>query len=137
MHRILCLPVALALVLGGCATDQRSQSLTKTLNAYAGAVRWGDFASAEHFVDPEVREAHPLTPFEQSRFKQYRVSEYDDPVAPTVVDENEVTQSVHIGLINVNTQAERAITDHQTWRYDPQKHQWWLVSGLPDLGNAR
>ena len=40
---------------------------------------------------------------------------------------------VRIGIININTQAERTVVDQQTWRYDPDKHQWWLTSGLPDV----
>ena len=54
-----------------------------------------------------------------------------------VVGENEVRQVVRIGIINVNTQAERTVVDQQTWRYDPDKHLWWLVSGLPDVSQAR
>lgn len=134
MRRILCVSVVLALVLlCSCASDIRSQSLTTTLNAYGNVVRWGDFANAEQFVDPNVREEHPLTPIELSRLKQYRVSEYDDPAGATVTGENEVRQVVRIGIININTQAERTVVDQQTWRYDPQTHHWWLTSGLPDV----
>lgn len=138
MRRILCVPIVLAtLLLVGCATDMRNQALTKTLSAYANVIRWGDFATAEQFVDPKIREEHPLTPFQLSRYKQYRVSEYDDPASPAGIAENEVGQVVRIGVINVNTQAERTVVDHQTWRYDPEKHQWWLTSGLPDVASAR
>jgi hypothetical protein len=137
MRRILSVSVLLAVLLSGCATDMRNQSLTKTLAAYASMVRWGDFASAEQFVDPKIRTKEPLTPLELSRFKQYRVSEYDDPASPMAVAENEVAQVVRIGVINVNTQAERTLVDRQTWRYDPEKHQWWLTSGLPDLNRTR
>lgn len=136
MHRIASLGVAACLLLAGCATDQRSQSLTTTLNAYAGIVRWGDFASAAQFVDPKEREAHPLTPFELSRFKQYRVSEYDDGQGAVASGDNEARQLVRIGVVNLNTQAERTILDRQTWRYDPVEHHWWLTSGLPDLSQA-
>jgi hypothetical protein len=138
MRRILGVFVLLStLLLSGCASDIRSQTLLKTLNAYANVVRWGDFANAEQFVDPALRAEHPLTPIELSRYKQYRVSDYDDPAAPVVVGENEVRQVVRIGIINVNTQAERTLVDQQTWRYDPDKRLWWLVSGLPDVSRAR
>jgi len=138
MRRILGVFVLLSVsLLSGCASDIRSQALLKTLNAYANVVRWGDFANAEQFVDPKLRAEPPLTPIELSRYKQSRVSDYDDPAAPVVVGENEVRQVVRIGIINVNTQAERTVVDQQTWRYDPDKHLWWLVSGLPDVSQAR
>jgi hypothetical protein len=134
MRRILSVPIALALLLlAGCATDQRNQTLTATLNAYANTVRWGNLANAEQFVDPDVREAHPLTPLDRSRFKQLRIGDYDDGQGPIADGENKVRQVVHIGVINIHTQQERTITDRQSWRYDPQAKHWWLTSGLPDF----
>ena len=134
MRRILILLVTLTtLLLGGCATDQRNDALTTTLNAYAHTVRWGDFNSALQFVDPKVREAHPIPPLEMSRYQQYKVSEYDEGKGPIPKGQFEVTQVVQINLVNVNTQSERTVTDHQTWRYDAEGKHWWLVSGLPDI----
>ena len=134
MRRILSVPIVLALLLlAGCATDQRNQTLTATLNAYANTVRWGNLANAEQFVDPDVREAHPLTPLDLSRFKQLRIGDYDDGQGPIADGENKVRQVVSIGVINIHTQEERTITDHQSWRYDPQAKHWWLTSGLPDF----
>ena len=134
MRRILTLFVAFSMLLiGGCATDKRNDALTTTLNAYASTVRWGDFQTALQFVDPKVREAHPPSSFEMSRFQQYKVSGYDEGKGPTPNGQNEVTQVVQINLINVNTQSEHTITDHQTWHYDATGKHWWLVSGLPDI----
>ncbi|MCP1373154.1 hypothetical protein [Dyella lutea] len=125
--------VAALLLVAGCATDQRNQTLTATLNAYASTVRWGNLANAEQFVDPAIRNQHPLTPIELSRITQYRVSDYDDGSGPVATGENEVKQVVHIGIVNVHTQVERTLVDHQTWKYDPQAKHWWLTTGLPDL----
>jgi hypothetical protein len=46
---------------------------------------------------------------------------------------DEVTQVVKINLVNINTQHERSVTDHQTWHYDAEGKHWWLVTGLPDI----
>ncbi|RDI97269.1 hypothetical protein DVT68_18130 [Dyella solisilvae] len=134
MRRVL-IPLATLsmLLLGGCATDQRKDALTDTLNAYAGVVRWSDYNGAATFVDPKVREAHPVSPLEMSRYQQYKVSGYDEGKGPTHHGEFEVSQDVQINLVNVNTQSERVITDHQTWHYDVEGKHWWLVSGLPDI----
>ncbi len=138
MRRIATMRIlAGCVLLAGCATDRRNTTLTATLNAYGSTVRWGDFASAERFVDPKVREAHPLTPIELSRFKQYRVSDYDDGQGPVPTGENEAQQVVRLGIVNLNTQAERTLVDKQTWHYDPKARHWWLTSGLPDLTTAR
>ena len=133
MRRILSVPIVLAVLLAGCATDQRNQTLTTTLNAYASTVRWGNLANAEQFVDPDVREAHPLTPLDLSRFKQLRISDYDDGQGPVADGENRVRQVVRIGVVNIHTQEERTVTDRQSWRYDPEAKHWWLTSGLPDF----
>jgi hypothetical protein len=85
------------------------------------------------FIEPKERAAHPLTPLDMARFKQVRVSQYEEGNGPVPVGQNEVQQTVQIGLINVNTQTGRTIVDHQTWHYDETSKHWWLTSGLPDI----
>jgi outer membrane murein-binding lipoprotein Lpp len=134
MRRTLCLLVAAALLLlAGCATNQRTDLLSNTLNAYGSALRWGDFQSAAQFIDPKQRAEHPISKLDQSRYEQVKVSEYDAGNGPVPAGEGQVQQIVHIGLINVHTQSERSIVDHQTWHYDDKTKHWWLTSGLPDI----
>jgi hypothetical protein len=121
------------LLLSGCATDRRSDALAHTMIAYANAVRWDGFEVAEMFVDPKVREAHPLTDLDRERFRQVQVNDYDDGNGPVPSGENEVRQTVRIGLTNLHTQAVRTIVDHQVWRYDAEKNKWWLETGIPNL----
>ncbi|WP_266159831.1 hypothetical protein [Dyella silvatica] len=136
MRRILIsLLLLCTALLTGCATDQRSQSLTSTLNAYGSVVRWGDFENALQFVDPEVRKEHPPSALDLARFKQLRVTGYDDGPGPATSGENEVRQVVQISFANINTQAERTVVDHQLWHYDPVKKHWWLMSGLPNISS--
>lgn len=134
---IALVPAFLLLLLAGCAQTRRSDALTDTLSAYRSALRWGSFAQAEQFVDPAYRKAHPLTDLDKARYNQVRVSDYNDDAAPVPVSKTEVRQTVQIGLINRNTQAERTIVDHQVWKYDADKHHWWLESGLPDITQGR
>ena len=134
MRRFTSILVALAvLLLAGCVTKTRSDALTNTLNAYGGTLRWGDFQSATQFIDPEVRAAHPLAPIDLARYQQVRVSEYDSGSGPVPTGDFEVQQTVMINLINIHTQSERSIVDHQTWHYDEKAKHWWLTSGLPDI----
>ncbi len=121
------------LMLSGCAAQMRSDSLTSTLKGYASTVRWGDFASAVQFMEPAARAAHPLSALDMARYKQIRVTEYNDDAGPVPVNDTQVRQTVRISLVNVNTQAERSVTDVQTWRFDAATKHWWLTSGLPDI----
>ena len=134
MRRILSTLVVLSLLLlAGCATKTRSDALTTTLKAYGSTLRWGDFQSALQFIDPAVRAAHPLSSLELARYQQVRVSEYDDGAGPVPTGDFDVQQTAMISLVNIHTQSERSVVDHQTWHYDEKTKRWWLTSGLPDI----
>lgn len=133
---LIATPIVLsALLLAACATEKlrsRQTVLEETLRSYAATIRWGDIAQAQSFIDPKVREAHPVTALELARFKQVQVSGYADQ-PPVPVGDNEVRQTVQIDLVNVNTQSARSVVDHQVWHYDEAAKRWWLTSGLPDI----
>jgi hypothetical protein len=129
-HLLLVLSI---LLLAACATQERSRSLTTTLSAYGGVLRWGDFACAAQFIDPKVRAEHPISELDRARYKQVRVTEYDDGSGPVPISPTEVQQTVRISVVNIHTQAERTVIDRQTWHYDEQARHWWLTSGLPDI----
>ncbi|MGA9343307.1 MAG: hypothetical protein WBV61_13355 [Rhodanobacteraceae bacterium] len=136
MHRpIFATVMLLTATLAACATtstQSRETLLDNTLESYAATLRWGNFADARQFLAPKYRKAHPLSPLDLARYRQVQVSWYhDSPAVP--VNAMEVTQTVEIGLVNVNTQAARSIVDHQVWRYDEAAKHWWLMSGLPDI----
>jgi hypothetical protein len=134
MRRIALLLLALTIsLLAGCAADVRSDSLNHTMNAYASAVRWGDWPGARGFVDKDYAADHPMSAVEESRLGQLRVTGYDEGSGPRPDGDNEVVQTVSINVVNINTQSERTVVDHQRWRYDAEKHKWWLMTGLPDF----
>ena len=113
-------------------SKSRDKQLTETLRTYAATIRWGSMEQAESFVSPEYRLAHPLTSLELQRFKHVRVTDYVD-TTPVPVSDDEVRQTVEIGLVNVNTQEARTIIDRQIWIYDKENKVWLLNSGLPDI----
>lgn len=132
MRRISSVLIALSFVLlAGCATNQRRDTLTTTLNAYGSTLRWADFQRAAQFIKPELHASQPISKLDMERYKQVRVSEYDAGNGPVPLGENQAQQTVHINLINVHTQSERSIVDRQTWEYDEAAKRWWLISGLP------
>lgn len=133
MLRILSILAVLSVALAGCATQQRSDSLITTTNAYGSTLRWGDFQSAAQFIDPAIRAKHPISKLDLARYQQVRVTEYDNGAGPVPTGEFDVQQTAQISVVNVHTQSERSIVDHQTWHYDPVAKHWWLTSGLPDI----
>lgn len=110
----------------------REKILTETLRTYAATIRWGTIEQAESFVDPVYRAAHPLTQLDLDRYKQVRFTNYNDS-APVPVNDDEVNQTVEIGIVNVHTQEARSFIDRQVWKYDRKAKVWLLSSGLPDI----
>jgi hypothetical protein len=136
MHRLSSVLLIAALVLlGGCATEKmRSKTtlLDETLRSYAATIRWGEVSQALNFVEPKALAEHPPTQLELDRFRQVRVTGYNEqPVVP--VSEDEMHQTVQIELVNVNTQSVRSVIDRQVWKYDEAGKRWWLTTGLPDI----
>jgi hypothetical protein len=130
--RLVAVIIVLAL-LAGCAANQRRKGLTHTLDAYASALRWGGFQQEQSFIEPTWREEHPLTPLQTSRYQQVRVVGYEPGQGPVAVADDEVRQTVQINLVNRHTLHERAVVDHQVWKWDAAAKRWWLTTGLPDI----
>jgi hypothetical protein len=128
-----------AVLLVACSSNpiesmkNKETVLEDTLKLYAATIRWGDdMTQGLGFVDPEYLKIHPMTELDLARYKQIKVTAYDDaPAAP--ISETEVRQVVQIGFINVNTQTMRSVVDNQVWRYDEKAKRWWLTTGLPDI----
>lgn len=134
MRRIALLALALVLTtLAGCATDKRNNALNTTLSRYASAIRWGDFTTAQAFVDKDYAAEHPMSSIDRGRLDQLRITAYDEGGGPQPDGKDEVVQVVQIGVVNINTQAERSIIDRQRWHYDAEKGRWYLMTGLPDF----
>jgi hypothetical protein len=134
MQKRLAVMVFAAAALAGCAAVSKSDEklLEETLETYAAVIRWGNFDEAAAFVDPETLKTHPISTLDLQRYHQVQVTVYtEQPVRH--VGEHDVLQVVEIGLVNINTQAARAIIDKQLWRFDAKAKRWWLVSGLPDI----
>lgn len=134
MRRMMIVGCAL-LLLAGCATLQhqnRDQQRDQTLEAYAAALRWGDFQTAESYVDPAVRAAHPLTPQQKALYNTVRVAEYETQ-GPAADGPDTVRQTAQISLIVKSSQHVYSVLDHQTWHWDATAKHWWLESGLPDI----
>ena len=130
--RAFLLLCCLALLAGCPKSASKGTALDEVQYAYSAAIRWGDFEGAWNLVDPKVREEHPLTDIDFSRYKQVQISGYRDQ-GGMVAANGEVVRDIEIGVINRNTLAERSVRYRERWRYDEAAKTWWLTSGLPDL----
>jgi hypothetical protein len=138
MKRPLVLLVSLLLMLA-CASDgamARNRSSNKArdraLYDYASTIHWNEFDKAVAYLDPLWLADHPLTELDMDRYKQVQITGYDVRTAELEPD-GSYDQVVEIRLINIYTQVERVITDHQHWRWDAKSKHWWLTTGLPDI----
>jgi hypothetical protein len=139
MSRLLlrCLLLCCLALLAGCPKSaSKGTALDEIQYAYSAAIRWGDFEGAWQLVDPKVREEHPLTDVDFSRYKQVQISGYRDSGGSALAN-GEVIRDIEIGVINRNTLKERNVRYRERWRYDETASTWWLVSGLPDLWDER
>ena len=139
MHRIgkWLLAMGLLSVLVPAAAQSRLQrtKLQPMQDAYAAAIRWGDFETAWQLVDPAYQAEHPMTELEFERYQQVQISGYRDLTTSGGPD-GTVERAVELRVINKHTMAERTMRYRERWRWDPEAKRWWLVVGLPDLWNG-
>ena len=128
-----CLLACCLVLLAGCPKSaSKGSALDEIQYAYSAAIRWGDFEGAYNLVDPKLREEHPLTDVDFSRYKQVQISAYRD-LGGSPLASGEIVREIEIGVINRNTLAERTVRYRESWRYDEEAQTWWLTSGLPNL----
>ncbi len=119
-------------VLAACASGgKKASELERMQYMYSAAIRWGDFEGAWNLVDPDVREAQPMTDLQFQRYEQVQISGYRELAAQS--DGETAVREVRIGVINRHTMAERTVRYSEQWRYDEAAGRWWLTGGLPDL----
>ncbi|HBK56179.1 MAG TPA: hypothetical protein DDZ76_07845 [Xanthomonadales bacterium] len=124
--------LALIVLLGACASSSRKDDFRATVYQYSAAIRWSGTLAGQPFTDPKVLQDAPLSSIEIGRHNQFRVSGY------SVVGESEDAdgqriRDVQIGLINLNTLAERVISHREVWRFEPEGKRWLLMSRPPSL----
>lgn len=133
----LLLLAGLLLVLLPATAQSRLQrnKLQPMQDAYAAAIRWGDFETAWQLVDPAYKAEHPMTDLEFERYQQVQISGYRD-VSTSGGPDGTVERAIELRVINRHTMAERTMRYRERWRWDAEAKRWWLVVGLPDLWNG-
>lgn len=136
LSRTLWLPAVL--LLAACASSSpAANALDAAQYAWSGAIRWGDFAGAANLVDPELREADPLTELELERYEQVQITAYRDKGASRNIDAGTAVRDIEIGVVNRHTMAQRTVRYREAWRWDAEAKTWWVTSGMPDLWDGQ
>lgn len=141
MHNGLKLLLALVVTLfiaapaDAAGKRKKGSQLEAIQTSYATAIRWGEFEDAWQFVDPDYREANPMTDLTFERYKQVEISGYTDKNT-TVADNGNVVRNIELRVINRHTMAERSLRYREEWHWDEEDKRWWLAVGLPDLWNG-
>jgi hypothetical protein len=127
----------LVVFVGACGVGKPdAYKRDRTLYAYSSAIRWGDFETAQTFIEPDKRDKLRPSSIDQQRYAQVQVVGYDvrGLDQPT---EDEIHQTVEIRLVNRHTQVERSVLDRQEWHWDAEEKRWWLTTGLPKFDPGR
>lgn len=130
----LLIALMLVSVAGGAMAKKRGD-LDRNQYAFSAAIRWGDFEGAWTMVDPKVRDAHPMTDVEFSRYEQVQVTGYRD-MATMPGPDGTVLREIQIELVNRNTLQQRRVRFTEAWRFDPEAKTWWIAA-LPDFWQGK
>ena len=122
MRRILSLLALLSRAVAGRLRHPRSggDTLTTTLDAYASALRWGDVRerrAVRRSQDPRRASAEPswqIARIQAGAGQRLRRRQRPD----SRLAEQRCSRPCTSSLVNIHTQSERTIVDHQTWHYD-------------------
>jgi hypothetical protein len=102
--------------------------LEERLSNYASAIRWGYFEQATDFQIEKLR-----AQAEQAPLKHIHITGYNPTYRHENKDTNTVKQTVEISYFLEQIGVVKTIIDHQTWRFDEQKKEWFLDSPLPNF----
>lgn len=126
---ILCL----ALSIAACASTRADgMKRDQALYTYQSTLRWGDFAGAMAFIQPDLREKLQPSAIELQRMQQLQVTGYYVKSKEQPSD-TEIRQVVELRVVNKHTQVERSVIDRQVWVWDSKAGAWWLTTRLPDF----
>ena len=129
--RAFILFVVSSLLLTACAAvddSKKSITLDKALWQYETAIRWVDFGTANSMRRTEGTAVYSPDP---DMLKNIKVTSYEVMNTTTSADHAEVNMTVEIVYYHDERMKLETLTDHQTWKYDPEIKAWYITTPLP------
>lgn len=99
------------------------------MDSYKRSILWSDFETASLFIKPQTPNAQLFNP----DYKQIKVTDYNVKNIKIIGDLEIVKQMVEIRYYRLSNMIEKATTDVQTWKWEPESKLWYLASGLPNF----
>jgi hypothetical protein len=131
---LLTLALAIGFLAGGCASIQQtlsSEQFDLRSKYFVRAIRWGEIDKLPAFFAPgaELPDFAPL--------EEIKVTDAEAGPWKVTTDGMHITQSLSLKYYRTDTLVERSLTSDQLWRYDPERHAWFLESGFPQFSPAK
>ncbi len=121
---------ALAIVAcSSIATAARLEQLNRSVNAYNGMIRWGEYEKAAGFLDAGAPQATDM-----DALAHIRVTSYELKGSAFSGDEKTAKILVEFEFYHDYSGRQRTYLDEQTWVYKAASASWSLTSGLPAFG---
>ena len=123
----------LTLLMIGCASVsemRRIDQFEQIAHTYELAIRWSDFERASAFLEDQE---NPALPAQIQHLKQYQVTSYEVTQFLPSADKSQVIVFANVQYFKKSGLIVKNYSHRQLWKYDPEKSNWFLVSGLPDL----
>jgi hypothetical protein len=133
MHKLRSGICIFILMIFACASIKETKKLglfDETTRAYARAIRWTDFETANAFLKISDSDSK-LPDFE--KLKQIKVTSYEVKQTILATDKSGAIHIVEIQYFNVRNVTVKTLRDRQFWEYDEKEERWFLISGLPDF----
>ena len=126
------LMLAVVIMLTACSASTMEKTRGETLKQYETIIRWSQWDAAADFIAPEYLADNPITRLDMDRLRLFKVTTYTLRSTGVFDEGKTVRQTVEIKMFNSHQAVERTILDDQEWRYDEERKNWKLWSGLPD-----
>ncbi len=133
MARIKPYLILLSLLLTGCASVsemRRIDQFEQIARTYELAIRWSDFERASAFIDDQE---NPALPAQIEHLKQYQVTSYEVKHFLPSADKSQVIVFADVQYFKKSGLIVKNYSHRQLWKYDLEKKNWFLTSGLPEF----
>ena len=133
MAKIQSYIILISLLVIGCASVsemRRIDQFEQIAHNYELAIRWSDFEKARAFLEDQE---NPALPAQIEHLKQYQITSYEVRQLLPSKDKTQVIVFANVQYFNKSGLILKNYSHRQLWKYNPEKENWFLASGLPDL----
>ena len=133
MIRIPSYIVLISLLAVGCSSVsemRRIDQFEQIAHTYELAIRWSDFESASAFLKDQE---DPELPAQIEHLKQFQITAYEVKQFLPSKDKSQVIVFANVQYFKKSGLILKNYSHRQLWKYDQEKENWFLTSGLPKL----